>query len=217
MSKYIFAQVKDPMVFYGRVAFVQKSDNGKIFQCGHCNSEVRVIPEQYDIETVACSKSCADILFFEPARLEREALRKKEMQQKKDSIMMNENVVENVDGELRQAVSATIDQTVKVSLTCVECGGPKRGRGFTHKQGCSLAKGVSIPKVPGSVVTCPGCGGPAKGRGFTHKNDCPEIAKRMAAVAAVEASKPKCPECGGMKRGRGFSHQESCSKNKVSA
>jgi hypothetical protein len=54
----------------------------------------------------------------------------------------------------------------KVTETCPACGGPARGRGFTHEDGCSeLLKKKENEKGP-----CPECGGPSQGRGWVHTN-----------------------------------------------
>lgn len=62
---------------------------------------------------------------------------------------------------------------------CRECGGPKRGRGWTHIKTCSLRHG---PKDKSERKTCPLCGGKARGSGFQHRIDCKlvELAKKLA-------------------------------------
>jgi len=64
-------------------------------------------------------------------------------------------------------------------LFCLECGGPKRGRGWTHSGACSH---FINRKDDSEKKTCPLCGGVAKGSGFIHKPGCQlvELAKKLA-------------------------------------
>lgn len=85
--------------------------------------------------------------------------------------------------------------------TCDECGGPRRGRGYAHKDGCSEATGAAATK---EVETCDKCGGPRRGRGFMHTDSCP------TRQQPEKKELPTCETCGGTKRGRGFSHKPDC-------
>lgn len=93
----------------------------------------------------------------------------------------------------------------KVTETCSACGGPARGRGFTHTEDCpELGK-----KTEKDV--CPECGGPSQGRGFKHlKPDCSLKTKPYVPKAdrgpEENSDRKTCPECGGPSQGRGFRH-----------
>jgi hypothetical protein len=50
---------------------------------------------------------------------------------------------------------------------CPTCGGPAKGRGFTHTEDC-----VSSQLTVGPKSSCTECGGPSHGRGFKHKANC---------------------------------------------
>ena len=198
----IFAHSADPKVLDGKFITVTAGGEENM-ACGNCGKIVDFTPNAIDdVDSIACSNSCADILYFAP---ERQKAKEKRMQEAKDRI--------ESDALAAEAIAAGETPAVKPSElpeNCSECNGPKRGRGYTHTDGCSLSKGVV--KDPNKVVaTCPACGGPAKGRGFTHKSGCSDVAKKQAALAAELANKPKCSVCGGAARGRGFSHKPDCS------
>lgn len=87
--------------------------------------------------------------------------------------------------------------------TCDECGGPRKGKGFSHAEDCSAAPTPQAPKV---VETCDQCGGARRGRGFMHTDECPARPQPQQEKKDL----PKCESCGGTKRGRGFSHEPDC-------
>jgi len=58
--------------------------------------------------------------------------------------------------------STTVEKKV-----CPECGGPAKGRGYTHTEECTANKANAGPKS-----CCAECGGPSHGRGFKHKKGC---------------------------------------------
>ena len=84
-------------------------------------------------------------------------------------------------------------------LTCPDCGGTRKGRGYVHSNECPT---LSSNK---SIKTCSSCGGPASGKGYAHTADCPTQQKKPVET---------CPKCGGPKRGRGFIHKDDCSERK---
>jgi hypothetical protein len=89
--------------------------------------------------------------------------------------------------------------------TCPSCGGVKKGRGFSHRDGCAIQQNkpeLSTEPKP----TCPSCGGVRRGRGFSHRDGC---AIQQKPELSTEP-KPTCPSCRGIKRGRGFSHRDDC-------
>ena len=71
------AHVNDPLVLGGKVSHVQ-AGKGESQPCANCGQIVNFIPDKlYTVNRVACSTSCADILFFAPGRKEDE-IRKEE-------------------------------------------------------------------------------------------------------------------------------------------
>jgi hypothetical protein len=87
---------------------------------------------------------------------------------------------------------------------CSVCGGPSRGRGYTHTPECTFNKKIK------SVATCPECGGPRKGRGFGHTDNCPLVTRMKMARVTKSKSTRVCHQCGGPARGRGFAHTAEC-------
>ena len=77
--------------------------------------------------------------------------------------------ISTVDWDKHQPVSSK-----PIAPNCEKCGGPRKGRGYSHKPDCSLF----IKKNNPSDVVCEKCGGPRRGRGFTHKPDCSVIKER---------------------------------------
>jgi hypothetical protein len=117
-----------------------------------------------------------------------------------------------VTAEDKSLESPTPAIVVVKADTCSECGGPRRGRGYTHKEGCSLNSRASASK---SNEVCSGCGGPRRGRGYTHKKGC-RLDSRIILKQQQQQRQSNgetCPECGGTKRGRGFRHTEECSRS----
>lgn len=90
-------------------------------------------------------------------------------------------------------------QAVTENDVCDECGGPRRGRGYSHEESCSAIKANKV------VETCEECGGARRGRGFMHTDECPN-----RKVQPERKDLPTCEHCGGTKKGRGFSHAEDC-------
>ncbi len=82
--------------------------------------------------------------------------------------------------------------------SCESCGGPPRGRGWIHKEGCSTLTEVKPSRK------CEECGGIARGRGYIHTEGC--------SKKAVQPQKSNrfCPVCNGPARGRGFIHSKAC-------
>ena len=69
--------------------------------------------------------------------------------------------------------------------SCKECGGPSRGRGFTHTGDCSLNSRNKVNILKSKVPRfCEHCGGPARGCGFTHNPDCPDHANNKPKIEA---------------------------------
>jgi hypothetical protein len=86
--------------------------------------------------------------------------------------------------------------------TCPSCGGPARGRGFTHTEDCEAKNhkvedapsednhtDMDIPDKPKPEPkppreNCPVCGGPPWKRGWKHTDDCTNSAKAKVAAAA---------------------------------
>jgi len=60
-----------------------------------------------------------------------------------------------------------MEQTNKPKF-CEECNGPRKGRGWIHKDGCSKKS----PVFQKTQRACSKCGGSALGRGFRHTESC---------------------------------------------
>lgn len=77
--------------------------------------------------------------------------------------------------------------TNSATETCPDCGGLRRGRGFTHARDCpGLQKNQEQVKP---VDTCEKCSGPRRGRGFRHKNDCPIVVERQKVAVKRSTSR----------------------------
>ena len=107
------------------------------------------------------------------------------------------------------SVSARAPVSAKSSKVCSVCGGPQRGRGFTHTETCTAGVKIKL------VAICPDCGGPRRGRGFAHTDNCPALAKMKAGRVVKARSTNTCPQCGGAARGRGFAHTDTCPSRNV--
>jgi hypothetical protein len=70
---------------------------------------------------------------------------------------------------------AAANRTVE---TCPQCGGSKRGKGYSHTDECP-----SKQKPSTTTETCPKCGGSKRGRGFSHADGCSEKQKAQAKAA----------------------------------
>lgn len=124
----------------------------------------------YTILGVACSQACAVAADFYEKTQEEE----------------NKMNPEVVDADVKtNAVVETVTESVsapKVKRFCTECSGPAIGRGFSHKDGCTLAKPAPGKDPNKEVRKCEACGGPAKGRGFTHNAGCSVVSERQAKL-----------------------------------
>lgn len=204
---------------------VEKGDpRGKEGKCANCGLVFYFVPDPNEIiHEMACTLACERELGWYPKRPSFTPQPKP---------VVTETPVS--DGEKKIIIPQP-----KVRAACQECGGPAKGRGFTHKEGCSLScksKLVVTAQKPEkrmeSVVTespavtespvpetsevpkadvCQKCGGPAKGRGYKHVEGCELSTKAKLAAAKAEKGTPAtCPDCGGPARGRGYTHAATC-------
>ncbi len=81
---------------------------------------------------------------------------------------------------------------------CESCGGPARGRGWVHKEGCPELAEVKPSRK------CEECGGGAKGRGYRHLDRCSK------KISQPQKSKRFCLKCNGPAQGKGFIHVKGC-------
>lgn len=188
----IQATVVDPKVDFLKI--VHLNPGSSIKNCVGCGADVAYDPKSstYPIREVACNFSHADFSGLSPDYVEQP---RQELSVESDI----NDIEEEVDNKPQ---------------SCPSCNGPRRGRGYTHVEGCSLSTAVKLAeKKPASTEpkeTCQKCGGVRWGRGYNHQKGCTESTAfklQLPERPPVET----CPKCGGPKRGRGFSHNAPCS------
>jgi len=142
--------------------------------CSVCGKEMLVCPRPFEkILALACGEECK---------------KNDKFWNNQNEIVKSVNVANKTEWDEQESVPLACDKDevtkeeveTLVKLTCPECGGHKRGRGFAHNKNCSLDAKNKLAKTEATEV-CPLCGGRKKGRGFIHANDCKNSsAARMA-------------------------------------
>ncbi len=144
--RYIHALIEDPKLSFLKTTLLRTSDEGKEAQCSNCGKIVLLKDvSTHPITDVFCSHSC----------------------------YANVHEFLPVPTEpttLQQSSNKTVN-----AEECEECGGLRKGKGWSHNEGCSLD---TRPKGPKNF--CPQCNGPARGRGFIHAASCNKNTKKTS-------------------------------------
>lgn len=160
--KHIFARFNDSMVLGGKVGMVV-TPGPEIGTCEGTGEELSYRPDcLYEVLGVAKDLNAARAAgwFDRPVEMT------------PDPIPEPQVVVKEEDTEGK----ADFPKPARRDELCPECGGPRRGRGYAHKDGCSKDS-RRMQQQNRSNETCPECGGMKRGRGFSHKPGCSKSCK----------------------------------------
>ena len=136
--KYIHALIEDPKLSFLKTTLLRTNNDGKEMQCTACGKKVNLKDvSQHPITDVFCSETCYI------------------------------NVHKFVPLPTEPIISHQSSYKAINAEKCSECEGERRGKGWSHNEGCSLD---TRPKGPKNF--CPKCNGPARGRGFIHAQNC---------------------------------------------
>lgn len=136
--KYAYALIEDPKLSFLKTTFLPTNEEGKEVQCSNCGKKVCLNDTpKHPITDVFCSRSCYA------------------------------NIHEFMPVPSEPIVSQQSSSKAINAEKCSECEGPRKGKGWSHNDGCSLD---TRPKGPKNF--CPKCNGPARGRGYIHRDHC---------------------------------------------
>ena len=162
-----YALVKDPMVLGNTISLLDNKDNDTTGKCFNCQKELQfetatLMKRKLSLIDVCCSYKCAKESGWYEKVITPEYIPDIVLKQR----AKEKKLMENVNAETSEPVQAPKKEA---KGPCLSCGGPAKGRGYTHSDGCSAVP-IKEPKI-----TCLKCGGKRRrGRGlhFDHVAGC---------------------------------------------
>lgn len=192
INRVVNLQIHDPKVGIKSSIGMLDAEGEHTISCIGCGKELRFKCNLFNSKLLAaaCGVECAEKFVWPKYAVETPV----EIEETDIDIKDIEDTNTELDSDDSDRDDNPPDKPDKPKI-CPICGGPAKGRGYTHKPvngaPCSQStEAMLVAKSVGrKVSTCPVCGGPAKGRGYTHKEVngglCPESTQAKLAAAKV--------------------------------